>query len=138
MKTMVPESAQKNRAVVEKYAHQLWNEKNLHAIDEFLAEDVIIHSPLGGFKGKSSMREIVNKWLTAFPDLSMENKGVLSDGDDVALHWAAKGTHKGEFRGKKPTGKKVAYSGVTIYRVKDGKIKEYWAYIDMQHLADQL
>ena len=45
---------------------------------------------------------------------------------------------KGEFKGKKSTGKPVSYSGVTVSRIKNNQIFEYWAYLDMQRLLSQI
>lgn len=36
------------------------------------------------------------------------------------------------------SGKLVSYSGVTVYRIKNSQIVEYWAYLDMQHLLSQI
>lgn len=84
------------------------------------------------------MKEVVQAWLKGFSDLSVTNELIISENDLVSIQWRAQGTHKGEFKGRKPTGTSVAYSGVTVYRIKDSKIIEYWAYLDMQHLLCQI
>ncbi len=126
------------KMIAEGYAQRIWNEKDLSAIDDFFHQDVIVHSLLGDFHGQESMRRIVQAWLTGFPNLTVEHNDVISDRDLVMIHWKAKGTHQGEFKGIKPTGKPVSYAGVTIYRIEDEKIIEYWAYLDMQHLLNQI
>lgn len=126
------------KKIVEDYANGIWNEKDISTADRLMHPDVLIHSLLGDFRGLRALKEIVHTWLTAFPDLRVHNDIVISENDIVSTQWHVKATHKGEFKGKKPTGKPVSYSGATIYRVKDGKIVEYWAYIDMQHLLEQL
>lgn len=108
------------------------------ALDELLDPSVIIHSLLGDFKGPKAMKEVVQAWLKGFPDLQVQNEIAISENDLVSIQWKAKGTHRGEFKGRKPTGKPVSYNGVTVYRIKKGKIVEYWAYIDMQHLLNQI
>lgn len=120
------------------YAHRLWNKKNLGVIDEYFTDSTKIHSLLGDFKGIAAMKEIAQVWITGFPDLSLHDNLVITENDLISIQWSAKGTHKGEFKGHKPTGKPIAYSGVTVYRIKNGKIIEYWAYIDMQHLLSQI
>lgn len=84
------------------------------------------------------MKEVVQAWLKGFPDLSVKNELIIAENDLVSIQWSAKGTHKGEFKGKKPTGKPVSYSGVIVYRIKNSQIVEYWAYLDMQHLLSQI
>ncbi len=120
------------------YAERIWNDRDLSAIDELLDDDCVIHSLLGDHHGKANMKTVVQAWLTGFPDLEVENTQIISDNDLVVLHWKARGTHLGEFKGRKPTGKRVSYAGVTLYRIKDEKIVEYWAYLDMDHILKMI
>ena len=126
------------KKIAEEYANSVWNEKKLGIIDQLIDQNVLIHSLLGDFHGIEAMKEVVQAWLKAFPDLHVHNELIFSEDDLVSIQWIAKGTHKGEFKGRNPTGKAVAYSGVTVYRIKNGKIIEYWAYLDMQHLLNQI
>lgn len=126
------------KEIAEKYANKVWNDKEVSAIDRFVHKDVLIHSLLGDFRGTQAMKEVVQAWLKGFPDLSVKNELIISENDLVSIQWSAQGTHKGEFKGKKPTGKPVSYSGVTVYRIKNDQIIEYWAYLDMQHLLSQI
>lgn len=126
------------KEIAEEYANKIWNQKEISAIDRLVHKDVLIHSLLGDFRGAQVMKEVVQAWLKGFPDLSVKNELIISENDLVSIQWSAKGTHKGEFKGKKPTGKLVSYSGVTVYQIKNGQIVEYWAYLDMQHLLSQI
>ncbi len=124
--------------IAEDFANKIWNQKEISTIDRLIHKDVLIHSLLGDFRGVQAMKEVVWSWLTGFPDLSVKNELIISENDLVSIQWSAKGTHKGEFKGKKPTGKSVSYSGVTVYRIKNSQIVEYWAYLDMQHIFSQI
>jgi predicted ester cyclase len=126
------------KEVAEIYANSVWNDKSMDAIETGIHHDAVIHSPLGSFKGPEAMKTLVQAWLTGFPDLHVENEILIAENDLVSIQWRASGTHKGEFKGKRPTGKKVSYSGNTVYRVHQDKIVEYWAYLDMQHLLNQI
>jgi steroid delta-isomerase-like uncharacterized protein len=126
------------KEIAEKYANQVWNDKEISAVDRFVHQDAIIHSLLGDYHGTKAMKEVVQAWLNGFPDLRVYNDTIISENDLVSIQWRAKGTHSGEFKERKPTGKPVSYNGVTVYRIKDSKIIEYWAYLDMQHLLSQI
>lgn len=126
------------RKVAEDYANTIWNQKEISTIDRLVHKDVLIHSLLGDFRGTQAIKEVVQAWLKGFPDLSVKNELIISENDLVSIQWSAKGTHKGEFKGKKPTGKPVSYSGVTVYRIRNSQIIEYWAYLDMQYLLSQI
>lgn len=126
------------KAIVEEYTNKLWNDKDLSIMDKLMSDDVVAHSLLGDFHGIKAVKEIAGTWFTGFPDLRVHNDIVISENDMVSTQWHVKATHKGEFRGRKPTGKPVAYTGATIYRLRNGKIVAYWVYIDMEHLLKQL
>mgnify|MGYP000633594753 FL=1 len=47
---------------------------------------------------------------------------VFGQGDKIVKHWNFKGTHSGDFFGIPATGKSVNVEGVTLVKMKDGKI----------------
>lgn len=120
------------------FANRIWQEKDLKLIDEFMHPDVIIRSLLGNFYGHQAMKELVKVWFLAFPDLKVETTSVISEKDLVMIQWNAEGHHLGEFKGCKATGRPVKYTGVTIYKIKHNLITEYWSYLDMQNILNQI
>ena len=44
----------------------------------------------------------------------------------MVVRWTASGTSKGNFYIFKPSGKIVEYTGISIYRIENGKIIEIW------------
>ena len=48
------------------------------------------------------------------------------------------GTHRGEFEGIAPTGQRVEFTGIVIYRIAAGRIAESWAELDFLRLMRQL
>jgi steroid delta-isomerase-like uncharacterized protein len=120
------------------YAARIWDRQDLTAIDDLMHPDLVIHSLFGNYHGTDSMRRILNAWLVGFPNLIVSVVAVTSQDDRVVIQWIARGTHLGEFKGRPPTGRKIEYEGVTVYHVREGKIVEYWAYLDMLHLLSQL
>lgn len=126
------------KEIARQYAEAVWNEKNLKAIERLVHDRVHIHSLLGDYSGKFAMQQVVETWLTAFPNLQVKEEQVMAEGDLVSIQWQAQGTHQGPFKGYEPTGKRVHYKGTTVYRIQDGLIVEYWAYLDMQFLLQQL
>jgi steroid delta-isomerase-like uncharacterized protein len=77
-------------------------------------------------------------WHQAFPDLSIVPEKLIADGDQVAVYWIARGTNTGTGNGLPATGKKAEQSGITIWRIVDGKIKEEWSAFDQLSLMQQL
>lgn len=126
------------KQVAEDYACRVWQNRDLTAVKEVFHEKCVIHSLLGNFYGPESMKNVIQEWWKGFPDLVVSNTAIIAEKDLAVIHWQAQGSHQGEFKGIKPTGKTISYAGVTIYRISLSTIVEYWAYLDMQHLLKQI
>ena len=127
-----------NKKIVRNYMDRVWNEKDAGAIREAFSPSVVLHSPLGSFQGREELEKIFRHWLQAFPDLRVSFEKVFRDDDHVIVHWKAIGTHQGMFKGIAPTGVRVEYSGVTIHRVQENQVVEYWAFVEIKHILEQI
>lgn len=127
-----------NKDVVLHHLNQIWVERDLTGIDDVLSENAEIHSPMHTFHGKQTVHDIVEKWITAFPDLSMRWNDLIADGDSVVCRFTADGTHLGGFFDTKPTYKEVHFSGVMIFRLRNQKIEDYWSLVDIHAILSQL
>jgi predicted ester cyclase len=65
-----------------------------------------------------------------FPDLSITVEEVMAEGDRVAARVTMRGTHRGEFQGIAPTGKRVEVKAIDMFRISGGKIVEHWGHAD--------
>ncbi|MEJ7816409.1 MAG: ester cyclase [Rubrobacter sp.] len=65
-----------------------------------------------------------------FPDLSITVEDVMAEGDRVAARITMRGTHRGEFQGITPTGKRVEVRAIDMFRISNGKIVEHWGHAD--------
>ena len=74
----------------------------------------------------------------AFSDSHYTIEDQVGEGDKVATRMTWRATHTGDFQGLPPTGKQIAVSGITITRIKDGKIVEHWPSIDQLGMMQQL
>lgn len=124
--------------IINNYQQAIWADKNIHAIDEYFANNAIIHSPVKTTHGTDNMKAVIQQWYNAFPNLTVYWDELICDGNKIVSRWHAEGQHQGEFQGKAATNKTINYSGVTIYHLADQKIVEYWAYLDMQSIMSQL
>ncbi len=118
----------------------VWNEGNLDAIDELLAEDFVQHSPWkeSELHGREEFKRQVEEFHSAFPDLEGTVDEVIADGDRVANRFTMRATHEGEFMGVEPTGKSVELQGTIFAHVEDGKIAERWVVDDIYGFLKQL
>jgi predicted ester cyclase len=63
---------------------------------------------------------------------------LLAVDDKVVMRYRGQGTHRGPFRGAAPTNQAVAYTGIMILRVGDGKLAEEWTEWDALGLMRQI
>ena len=79
------------------------------------------------------------EWLkTVWGDWDITIDEMIAEGDRVMVRWTTHGTHQAEFHGLPPTHRQVAYSGINIFRVADGKIAEVWDLYDRLWMWQQL
>ena len=106
----------------------------------FLGRHALTALRSGGHEvhGLDGLRHAVTAWRSAFPDLRFTLEALLVEGDNVVARWTCRGTHHGMFRGMAPTGKRVTFTGMTLYRMAQGKIAEEWTVEDGVSLYQQL
>lgn len=124
--------------LIQAYQNLIWDQKKLNAIDEYFKPDAIIHSPLRSTQGTASLKEVIGKWYRSFPNLKVHWDDMLNDKNKIISQWHAEGTQTGEFLGIPAAGQIVKYTGVSIYQIEDNQISEYWAYVDMDSIKQQL
>ena len=104
------------------------------------ADDGVNHSaPLPGLPpGPGGLKQIVAAVRRAFPDLHYTIEDIVLGGDRAALRTTLRGTHRGEFFGVAPTGRKVEVQELQIEHLRDGQIVAHWHLIDDLGLQRQL
>lgn len=120
------------------YSENLWNHKALSAIDDLIAENVMLHSPLCETVGREEFKSIMRTWLEALPDIQVQWDDTICEDNKVVSRWTATGTHQAELLGIPATGRQIKYNGVTIYTFSENKVSEYWAIVDTASIRQQL
>ena len=75
--------------------------------------------------GIEGMKEHIQATKQTYPDYKMKIIRQFCDGDYVISEFIMEGTHKGEWIGIKPTGKRLVFTGVDIDKVIGGLIVEH-------------
>ena len=120
---------------------EVWNQGSLAVIDELTAPNATFHDPSvpgGKFTGPEGMRQFVQIYRGAFPDVRITIDDQVVEGDKVVSRWTATGTHKGDLMGLAPTQKRATVTGIDIDRYQDGKVVEAWTSYDMYGMLQQL
>ena len=128
-------SLEKNKAIIRRYT-EACNKQSLTLLEELVAPDYV-HSALQ-LRGWEEYKQLETMLWKAFPDLHETNEDFIAEGDKVCYRIKLMGTHKGEYCGLAPTGKKFTITGVSIKRIVKGKIVESWAVYDFLDFYKQL
>lgn len=104
-------SNRENKEIVRRYWEGRFNEKNYEVVDQFLTPSLV-----GQQKG----------WLdqlhAAWGDVHMTLDHIIAEDDLVAVHFTFEGTHKGEWEGFAPTGKRSTTHGMALCWFENGII----------------
>ena len=132
-------STEENKVRVRRFYEKVFNQKNLAAIDDFVAPNVIDHSlPPGAPGGIEGVRLTIGMFVTAFPDLHLTVEDLIAEGDRVVARWPLRGTHQGASLGMPPTGKQFTMPGVSLLRLESGTAVEAWIVQDQLSMLQQL
>jgi predicted ester cyclase len=123
-----------NKAIIGRWFTEFWGETcKLSVVDELAAPDMLLkyslHEPR---KGREDIKAFMTDFRAAFPDLNFWGTAdLIAEGDHVVGQWEGGGTHTGPafkdfLAGGLPakTGRKMRFTGVTVLKLKDGKIIE--------------
>jgi steroid delta-isomerase-like uncharacterized protein len=77
-------------------------------------------------------------WRSAFPDLSCKVLQSVAESDLVTARWSCTGTNTGTGNGLPATGKSFEGGGITILRLRDGRIQQEWSSLDELQVLQQL
>lgn len=134
-------TTQANKAVVQRYIDEIQNGHSLDAIGDIYSVDFIDHTAsvggifVGGIEG---LKQGYATFLKAFPDLHAAVDDLIAEGDKVVAYKTLTGTHSGEWFGIPATGNLVEFKIISIYRIKNDKISEFWGLQDEITLRQQL
>ncbi|MBN2133304.1 MAG: ester cyclase [Sedimentisphaerales bacterium] len=128
-----------NKLLVLRVKSQFWNGKDIAGLDETHHANALGHDvSFPAQPGYDSYRQGCLAYQMAFPDLHHTTDTILAEGDKVVVRWTGTGTQQGELIGIPASGKPVKFTGITIYRIADGKIAESWWAYDAFGLVQQI
>ena len=133
-------SAEENIAIM-KRVFQAFNDRDMSIIPQITAPGFVRHELAGGFgdtEGAEGVRNLYQQALQAIPDFQMKMDDIFATDTHVAVRFTVSGTHKGEFLGVAPTGKKVEYCQINLYCFQEGKCTESWQLMDVAGFLRQV
>lgn len=114
----------------------------MDTIPAVYSEQFTAHWPkgwrIGDSHGHAGVRTAVSRIRTAFPDWNEEILDLLASGDRVVSRYLSTGTHGGDFAGMAPTGRRVEFEEISIYRIAADRVIEQWCLADDLLCSNQL
>ncbi len=115
-----------NKRVARRFIEEVLNTGDVSRLAEFVSPDFRESAdPSGRAAGVEGMREHVLGVRRVYQDLHLTVEQQLAEGEWVATRITARGVHKGEWLGIRPTGKPVEFTGVNLDRIVAGRIVEH-------------
>lgn len=133
-------AADGQKAVAAAALDALWSGQDKSAVADYVAGDFLYHEAGSTSRtlGPRGAAFLAGYLRSAFPDLSYTVDEIVAEGDSVAVRWTAAGTQSGAYGLVAPTGAKVSWSGITIFKLAGGKVSEAWVSQDWRGLEEQL
>jgi steroid delta-isomerase-like uncharacterized protein len=133
--------SEENKALVRRYMEAVdANESgDWDVLEEFLGPDFVSHGglPPGVGSDRDGMKQAAELFRRAAP-----GKHVIVDqiaeGDRVVSRIRGSGQHIGDHLGVPASGSAIEVDGVVIHRIRDGRIVEHWALVDMATFLQQV
>lgn len=104
--------AEGNKCLVQRLVREAVGERNLSVLDQIASGE---------------FAELAKRWVapfrSAFPDFEMEVVDLIAEGEKVVGHFRCSGTHRGEWLGVPPTGRRFeGVDEIYIFRVRGGRL----------------
>jgi len=126
-----------NKTLVRKLFEDVWNNADDNAAVKYLARNYTDYAlgPLQfvegqcGMTGPSTMRALVGRLRSAFPNVTFYILQMIAEGDRVAVHFIGLGTHTGKLGNVDPSGEEVDIVGSAIHRIVHGRITDSYHFL---------
>ena len=135
-------STEKNKAIVRQFEEETRNHGNLDVVDELVSPSYVDHGNSQELASLEALKQGRAHARKQMPDLRLDIDDLIAEDDRVAMRWTLRGTVKGDLDTPvarfAAAGKRVRLTGMTIFRLANGKIVEIWASADDLALYQQL
>ena len=127
-------------AVADRWMKEVWQQRNIEAVDELHAPHFVDHSSAGRAADNQGYKKGLEELFRAFPDFLAKTEDLIVDADKgkAVIRWSATGTHQENFMDVPPTGKRIAFRGIEILKIEENLITDRWGEWDGIDLMEQL
>ncbi|HEX6307512.1 MAG TPA: ester cyclase [Longimicrobiales bacterium] len=111
------------KRLVTRWTTEVWNHRREEVVDEMMAPECLVEvegmdKALTPYDFKHYRRTFLN----AVPDMRVEILSITTEGPTSMQHWRVTGTHLGYGLGIPPSGRRVDFTGTTLYEFEGPRI----------------
>ncbi|MEV4559592.1 ester cyclase [Kitasatospora sp. NPDC049285] len=133
-------SIEANKALVERYYHELVTGQRIELLEELVAEDAADESRVGagGTGTREDFREHL-RWLWEnVRDVKATVQDLVAEDDRVIAFWRIEGVHVGPIFGVPATGRHFTGFSISTLTIRDGQVTRYSVLPDRLGIVQQL
>jgi len=132
-----PDPLQANKTLVRRYIDEVLTANKMDKLDEMLGLDFTDSTPgaLGADTGPNIIRGAQARIRALFPTVQYQIDDLVAEGDKVVARYTVRAATKEE---EGIPSQKVEITGMTLFRIAEGRIREVWIINDQMELYRQL
>jgi steroid delta-isomerase-like uncharacterized protein len=127
---------EKNKEVARNFFEVVLGQDRLERYAESHAPDFVAHAATRDGTLEEDIAA-AREERKALPDMKVIVNQILAERDLVSVYWTVSGTNTQAGMGFPATGKPIKIDGMTLFRFKNGKIREEWGVWDMLSVLRQ-
>jgi len=111
------------KALVIRWFEEIWNQGRVDTIDELMSPDCLTKvEGIDKLITRDAWKDYHRAFMSAISGLHVELKLLTAEDRKVTVEWVARGTHTGPGLGIPPSGRAIAFSGLSMCEFADGQI----------------
>jgi predicted ester cyclase len=119
-------SEDENKELLRRYYEEVVSSGAVDDVPRFVSADYVeVHDNQRHTIGVEGAKAHIRGVRHTYPDLRLIVEQQIAEGEWVVSRVTMRGTHRGEWWGIRPTGKRIEVTAVNIDRVVDGRIAEH-------------
>lgn len=130
-------NVEENKRVAAFFMEEVLGNNKLELYKDYHTADFVGHSGTMTFSLEQDYQAALDN-RKGIPDFTVKVLKLIAEDDMVVVHWSAEGTNTGT-NSYLPvaSGKKLEAEGITIFRIRNGKISEEWGLTNLFQMLFQ-
>ena len=127
------------RKLIEPLYYEVYGTGNYDVLDKILHPDFVNHLPAGGeIRGLEEFKKATIWYRKMFIDSQWTIHDFLVAANKVVVRYSATAKYQGGWFNLPPREEPIYETGIAIYQIEDGKVREMWCEMSDAQIAQQL